>query len=268
MSMGHTTAAEAAKVADAREERLKRISGPQTVSREDRRAMFGAKLGKAPPGAGRRKAPRPPGSSTSDELKLQPGDATDPGGYGLEPEPAEEPVSMVCAMGFSEQEASTAVAATSGATTQAHVAAAIELLLSQPSAPLDQEPELLVPGLAAQPSLATSTFKQLYNPAKAPGYQDEIMAAVRQLLDAYAAQHGLPQERARNFFERLQREAFTSGGGAQQMLGDVASGSQRLWTSGLKLDGVPPQFEKELCSILNTALREDNPAQHSHTLSS
>ena len=38
----------------------------------------------------------------------------------------------------------------------------------------------------------------------------------------------------------------------------VASGAQRLWTSGHKLQGVPPAFSKELCSILNEAIREDD----------
>ena len=73
MSGGHTTAAEAAKVADAREERLKRISGPSTlVTREDRRAMGGAKLGKARPGAGRRVAPRPTGGAVAQAAPAQP----------------------------------------------------------------------------------------------------------------------------------------------------------------------------------------------------
>jgi hypothetical protein len=42
------------------------------------------------------------------------------------------------------------------------------------------------------------------------------------------------------------------------MLDNIASGAQRLWTSGHKLQGVPPAFSKELCSILNEAIREDD----------
>ena len=48
------------------------------------------------------------------------------------------------------------------------------------------------------------------------------------------------------------------GGGAEEMLDNIASGAQRLWTSGHKLQGVPPAFSKELCSILNEAIREDD----------
>ena len=48
------------------------------------------------------------------------------------------------------------------------------------------------------------------------------------------------------------------GGGAEEMLDNIASGAQRLWTSGHKLQGVPPAFSKELSSILNEAIREDD----------
>jgi hypothetical protein len=142
-------------------------------------------------------------------------------------------------------------------------------------------------GAGSARTLASSEFVSVHDPKAAPGYQDEVMGALRNMLDYYCKKRNLPQEPGRVLFERLQKEAFTQGlhppaachpcilsatvprsrpnnarvslgGGAEEMLDNIASGAQRLWTSGHKLQGVPPAFSKELSSILNEAIREDD----------
>eukprot|EP01048_Picozoa_sp_COSAG05_P029604 COSAG05_NODE_9824_length_598_cov_3.781563_2_plen_73_part_01 len=73
------------------------------------------------------------------------------------------------------------------------------------------------------------------------------MSALQRFIDSYCSRHGLAQEKGRAFFEILQQEAFSTAEGVQQMLTEVASGAQRLWTSGKKPSGVSARYAKELC---------------------
>jgi hypothetical protein len=62
-------------------------------------------------------------------------------------------------------------------------------------------------------------------------------------------------------FDRLQREVLSSDGGLEEALGDVACVAQRAWTSDQRLEGGPSgPAGRELCALLNAALREDDRA--------
>ena len=60
-------------------------------------------------------------------------------------------------------------------------------------------------------TLASSQFLSLHDPKAAPGYQDEVMGALRNMLVYYCNKRGLPEEAGRVLFDRLQKEAFTQG---------------------------------------------------------
>merc|ERR1712000_665356 len=74
------------------------------------------------------------------------------------------------------------------------------------------------------------------------------------MLQEYCTMHGQPLDAGVAFFTRLQKEAFKH---PDEVLGEVEATAQRLWTSAIKLDGVPVKFKKEFCSILNEILRND-----------
>ena len=114
--------------------------------------------------------------------------------------------------------------------------------------------------------MASSNFKRLYAAARPPEYQDELLGSLRRFIDSYCSKHGLAQEKGRAFFELLQQEAFSTPEGVNQMLTEVASGAQRLWTSGKKPSGVSARYAKELCSMLNEAIRLDDEALLEHAV--
>ena len=128
----------------------------------------------------------------------------------------------------------------------------LKVTLRPQPGPVPAEPEPAKPEPEPE-TFASSAFHSAYAEAGVPGYQDQILAAVRTLLCAYCAANAQPVEAALAFFERLQREAF---GHAEELLEAVPGACQRLWTSAEKLTGVAPEFRKELCSILNSAIRD------------
>jgi len=87
------------------------------------------------------------------------------------------------------------------------------------------------------------------------------MGALQGFIDSYCAKHGQSRDKGRAFFETMQQEAFSSPEGTQQMLTEVASGAQRLWTSGKRLGGA-----KEMCSMLNEAIRMDDAGLLEHAV--
>ena len=105
----------------------------------------------------------------------------------------------------------------------------------------------------APPSFAKSEFKRAYEATAAPKFQDEVFGSVRQLLKAHCAAHGIADSERDTFFSQLQNEAFNHPG---ELLGEVEAVAQRLWTSAktLQSDG------RELCSIMNAAVRSEDPA--------
>lgn len=108
----------------------------------------------------------------------------------------------------------------------------------------------------------TSNFKKKYATAPVPDGALEIGSPLRKLLEWYCETKGIEYHgqngqngAGHTMFKRLQAEAQIH---ADELAGDrreIAKVAQRMWTSAQTL----ADTEKELCSILNHALREDEP---------
>ena len=87
------------------------------------------------------------------------------------------------------------------------------------------------------------------------------MAAVHGLVRAHAISHGIPANEADEFFARVQSAASLQGG-VQEFTdpAQVMHVAVRLWTSAYTLRG------RELCSVLNEAIRNDEPAVVFHAV--
>jgi serine/threonine protein kinase len=110
-------------------------------------------------------------------------------------------------------------------------------------------------------SFADSIFKRQYASLEAPEFADQLLAAVRNLITTYCEVHALPKQKGAEFFQALQAEAFRHPG---ELLAEVPFAAQRMWTSALKLDGVPDSHKVELCSMLNAVIRADTSALMPH----
>ena len=96
-------------------------------------------------------------------------------------------------------------------------------------------------------------FKREYEAAAAPKHQHELWGAVHTILTQHCARNGVSGADGDGFFQRLQVQAFTY---QDELLTAVPAAAQRMWTSAVKVsDG----HEKELCGILNEAIRLDSP---------
>jgi len=113
----------------------------------------------------------------------------------------------------------------------------------------------------AEPSktLLSSSFKQAYAKSECPELQHKLMDAVFTIISAYGNRNGLPEDACKQFFLELQKEAFENPDGLEELLGDIPSAAQRLWTSTKVLQG-GARKRQELCSIINYMLRSDDPA--------
>lgn len=105
-------------------------------------------------------------------------------------------------------------------------------------------------------SLETSNYLAELRAGSKPRFMHQLMAAVHELIAAYAARHGLPSSRADGFFTKVQRNASVAGGIDEfvdpEQLMYVAV---RLWTSAELLCG------REFCAILNETIRRDAPGE-------
>ena len=123
---------------------------------------------------------------------------------------------------------------------------------SSGAAPPESEPE---PDI----SFANSHFRKHYEDADTPEYATEMFVQIRKFLRAYARAHGMCDEQklqaCDTFFESLQRE--TGGHKDVDVVGKLGPTATLLWTSASKLLGVPTAHSKELCSLVNSALRDD-----------
>jgi hypothetical protein len=150
-----------------------------------------------------------------------------------------------------KQEAEAAVAAAAAAL------AASQTLWQQKKREEEELAAALAASLTVKPkTFADSNFLEVYSqPDSKPKRQSQLMEAVHAIVTAHAAARGVAAAEADSFFEKLQANAFTSGG-----LTEVLSAQQlmyiavRLWTSAERLCG------REFCSILNEAIRTDAAA--------
>ena len=115
-------------------------------------------------------------------------------------------------------------------------------------------------------TLRTSRFLALYDSAAVgplPALQHELFAALHAFLLLCARFYALADAAAASAFERMQRGALAERAGVEEALGDVPRLAQRLWTSDEPLVGEGPggaPAARELCALLNAALRADDEA--------
>ena len=91
-----------------------------------------------------------------------------------------------------------------------------------------------------------------------PGLQHELFLALYEFLILFAA---ADHAAATNMFHRLQRGVLEDRAGLVEALEDVPRLAQRLWTSDetIKIGVSGEERAFELCELLNSVLREDNP---------
>ena len=115
-------------------------------------------------------------------------------------------------------------------------------------------------------TFATSAFRREYiTPNAAPRVHYQLEAAVDALVKSYAQRNGLLPAAAQAFFDILRTNALTAAigdGGSAELLqaSQLKFIAVRLWTSATTLG------EREFCSILNDAIRDDAAATIRHAV--
>ena len=111
-------------------------------------------------------------------------------------------------------------------------------------------------------TFASSYFKQEYEKRRAiPITQaSQVFASVADFVHMYCEVHGLtlPHQTVlqRQFVQLLSRQ--TGARPEVDPLGDAGVTAELLWTSSARLDGMSDEHAKELCSLLNAAIRTDH----------
>jgi ankyrin repeat protein len=128
------------------------------------------------------------------------------------------------------------------------------------AAPDDAEPEP-EPEPEGPRSFANSHFKKAYDSQTAPiEMATVVFAKLNEFLVTYCSVHRLQSKAEltlrRTFVKNLQRETMEHAG--VEVHGEAGPTAELLWTSGQKFEGVEGH-EKELCSLINSAIRDDHP---------
>ncbi|CAE8601232.1 unnamed protein product [Polarella glacialis] len=105
---------------------------------------------------------------------------------------------------------------------------------------------------ASSKSLAASNFKKLYDECRPPQKMHELLLALDTFIDA--ALEGMAASDRQDFFHALQHEAV-SASAQKGNLSEVQAIATRLWSSTLR----STNDNREMCSYINQALREDQP---------
>ena len=116
------------------------------------------------------------------------------------------------------------------------------------------------PGVdGSEPTLARSNFKRFYSLCPPPQGGEVLLLAVKNLLQVFGTKHGYDWW---PFYQSLYREAFKH---SSDLRDNVANAATYLWTSAKSMrkpgdtsDGI------ELCSVINAAIRSDEPRQLIH----
>ena len=110
-------------------------------------------------------------------------------------------------------------------------------------------------------NFGSSNFKRAYEHAHPVTLATEVFAAASSFMRAYCTVHNLTgdghQALMQEFILGLQRQ--TGGHAAVDVLDRAGPTAELLWTSDRKFVGVAPEHAKELCSLINSALRADHP---------
>jgi hypothetical protein len=91
-------------------------------------------------------------------------------------------------------------------------------------------------------------------------YFYDLFRTTHQLITEYCTAYGLDTTKGDKFFYDLAEEAMKGDNAKELFEKHLEFASQRLWTSGVMLQGCGEEHEKELCSIINHAVRCDIPA--------
>jgi len=96
-------------------------------------------------------------------------------------------------------------------------------------------------------TLKTSNFRKAYAKSQPPNTRDMLWTGLADLLQAYCSRSEIPWDfEGEQFLRHLQEEA------EKNKQDSIPQAVQRMWTSPLRLRN------KELCSILNFAVRSDS----------
>eukprot|EP00931_Biecheleriopsis_adriatica_P021005 TRINITY_DN13874_c0_g1_i1.p1 TRINITY_DN13874_c0_g1~~TRINITY_DN13874_c0_g1_i1.p1 ORF type:complete len:483 (-),score=66.52 TRINITY_DN13874_c0_g1_i1:49-1497(-) len=99
----------------------------------------------------------------------------------------------------------------------------------------------------------TSPFKAAYDTCAPLQHQDQLLAAVRHAVEAYAKRHNIADSLRDFFWQQLRSE--------WSLIDSVALATQKVWTSAKNLQ------DKEFCSIFGEMLREGYAVQTTALLS-
>lgn len=111
-------------------------------------------------------------------------------------------------------------------------------------------------------SFQQSLYNRAYSHARAPATTPQLFRAVRELVKAHCEKHDIPLERGEDFHDELMSDVFGAlegVDGVEELQNHIDFVMQRLWTSAIQMNGVPPVQRREFCSLLNEALREMAP---------
>jgi ankyrin repeat protein len=135
-----------------------------------------------------------------------------------------------------------------------------DMLTGALAAPDDAEPEP-EPEPEGPRSFANSHFKQAYDSQTMPiDMATVVFAKLNEFLYTYCSVHSLQSKAElallKMFVKNLQRETMQHAG--VEVHGEAGPTAELLWTSAQKFEGVEGH-EKELCSLINSAIRDDYP---------
>jgi hypothetical protein len=111
-------------------------------------------------------------------------------------------------------------------------------------------------------TFATSNYKREYDEAVPISKAAQIVGEISRFIHVYCRVHGRTSESdaalAEAFADRLQQEAGAhADGGGGDLMAPVRATAELLWTSTSKFRGMG-EHEKEFCSLLNKAIRDDD----------
>ncbi len=93
---------------------------------------------------------------------------------------------------------------------------------------------------------------------ESPELQHELFSSMHSFITLMCVRHKQPAAAGKDLFLRLQGESFEN---PKELLSEIQVAATRIWTSTQKLQGggVDKSFNVEFCSLINRALRDDDP---------
>jgi serine/threonine protein kinase len=109
-------------------------------------------------------------------------------------------------------------------------------------------------------TFATSHFKREYDGTIPITQASQVFASVADFVHMYCQVHGFVSAEQtvlqRQFVQLLVRQTGAKPG--VDPLGDVGVTAELLWTSSLRMEGMGDERNKELCNLVNAAIRTDH----------